>query len=128
MQSMVRNWLIKSIIKILAWQKCEHLSNSLKSSIPLQVSNIKQLLLQMHYTWWLWSFFSYIKKTKVPQVKCITSFPPKNAISCIVLYHPCKNNMTLLFQPISIYCLIENCSSFLSFVNWCEISFSLDAF
>lgn len=73
-------------------------------------------------------FFSYIKKTKVPQVKCITSLPPKNAISCIVLYHPCKNNMTLLFQPISIYCLIENCSSFLSFVNWCEISFSLDAF
>ncbi len=72
--------------------------------------------------------FSYQKTTKVPQVKCVTSFPQKDVIPCVVLYYQCKNNMTLLLQPISIYCLIENCSSFLSFVNWCEISFSLDAF
>jgi hypothetical protein len=72
--------------------------------------------------------FSYQKKTIVPQVKCVTSFPQKDAIPCIILYYPCKNNMTLLLQPISIYCLIEKNSSFLCFVNWGEISFSLDAF
>jgi hypothetical protein len=52
----------------------------------------------------------------VPQVICVTSFPQKDAIPCIVIYYPCKNNMALLLQPISIYCLIENCSSFLSLV------------
>jgi hypothetical protein len=126
MQSMVRNWLIKSLIKSMTkmWTLVKfieviHSPLGIKHKTTTSSNALHMMAMK---------FFSYQKKTKVPQVKCVTSFPQKDAIPCVVLYYPCKNNITLLLQPISIYCLIENCSPFLNFVNWCEISFSLDAF